>query len=283
MNNFMISAKRFFTNKNTVTIIGVVIILVILYAGYNSTVQKAVNPVKVPIARNTILPQTQIVSQDIEWVTIQGRLASQNIELKEGNIVGMYTGVGSTIPQGSMFYKEMLVTFEDLPGSWLKLLKTDPTTGETDKPYYFSVNLITTFANSIQPEMYIDIYMRARDESGLIMFGKLIENVEVLAVKDSSGEDVFSSQSNIGQPAFVFFGLMEELHILLRKAQYINNLGIELVIVPHGGIVQNDPNNPLIVDVSSEYLRDFIDANSVRIPENNEYLDIEDFPYDQTP
>ena len=50
----MISAKRFITNKNTVTIIGVLIVLIILYWGYKSTIDSAVNPVKVPVASHLL-------------------------------------------------------------------------------------------------------------------------------------------------------------------------------------------------------------------------------------
>lgn len=272
MNNFMISAKRFFTNKNTVTIIGVVIILVILYSGYQSTVKNAVNPVKVPVARVTIYQQTQISSSDIDWVTIQGKLATSNIYMRENEIVGKYTDVGVTIPQGSMFYKSVLVNKEDLPGSWLTLLATDAN-GVTDKPFYVPVNIVTTYGNSIQPETTIDIYMKARDESNMIMFGKLIENIEILAVKDGSGRDVFTGGGEQTlTPSFLYFGVIEDYHILLKKAQYLTNLGVELIVVPHGGI------SPMTgdVEVSSEYLRDFIEANTVKIPENSEYIDMED-------
>ena len=40
MNNLFISLKKFFTNKNTVTIIGVVAILIILYFMYTKTIEK---------------------------------------------------------------------------------------------------------------------------------------------------------------------------------------------------------------------------------------------------
>ena len=188
--------------------------------------------------------------------------------MNENQIIGKYTGVNVTIPEGSMFYEKVLVNREELPGTWLQDLHEDAN-GVVDIPYYMAVNIVTTFANSIQPHTYIDIYMKARDESNLVMFGKLIENIEVLAVKDSGGQDVFTSVESNGAPAFLFFGLPEELHILMRQAAYLSSIGIELIIVPHGG------KTPITgdVEVSSQYLRDYIDAHRVAIPTNEEYLE----------
>lgn len=268
MNNFVISAKRFITNKNTVTIIGVIIILVILYYGYQSTINNAVNPVKVPVAANLIGPQEEITVEDISWIEVPSISKPSNVVLNESQIVGKYTAINATIPKGSMFYSDILVEKDQLPGKWLDKLKTD-VNGVTDSPYYLSVNIVTTYGKSIQPDDYVDFYMKAKDESGLIMFGKLIENVQILAVKDSSGEDVFTSVESDKTPAYLFFGVPEELHVLLRKANYLTNLGVEIVVVPHGGAVPVTGD----VEVSSEYLRDFIDANTIKIPENDEYLE----------
>lgn len=44
MNNFVIGFKRFITNKNVVTIILVLVILVVLYFGYSSSIKKQTNP-----------------------------------------------------------------------------------------------------------------------------------------------------------------------------------------------------------------------------------------------
>lgn len=267
MNNFMISAKRLISNKNTVTIIGVLIILIILYWGYKSTIDSAVKPVNVPIAKKDIPPQTEVKAEDITWISVPSIAKQNNVLLTNGEIVGKYTGVNATIPEGSMFYKNVLVNRDQLPGSWLSKIKTDAN-GIPDEPYYFSVNIVTTYGNAIQPDSYIDVYMKAEDENRLVMFGRLMENIQVLAVKDGNGEDVFSSVSENKSPAFLYFGVSKEYHILLRTAIYLQNKGIELVVVPHGGA------NPLTgdVEVSSEYLRDHIYALSVDIPDNDEYI-----------
>ncbi len=266
MNNFMISAKRIITNKNTVTIIGVLVILIILYWGYKSTIDGAVKPVKVPVAAHLIESQTEVTASDINWIDVPSVTKPNNVLTNQSEIVGKYTGVNATIPEGSMFYKDVLVKPEDLPGNWLKLLKENPD-GSIDVPHYLPVNVVTSYGNAIQPGTYIDIYMKAKDENDLIMYGKLIENIEVLAVKTSNGEDVFTSVESDKIPGYLYFGVSESLFVLLRKANYLNMIGLELVVVPHGGV------NPVMGDiaVSSAYLRDYIEVYSVLIPTDEEY------------
>ena len=258
MNNFMISLKRFFANKNTVTIIGVVIVLGILYWGYSSTIKKAVNPIRVPVAAGDLEPQTEITSSDIKWIEVPSISKDDNVLTNTNAIVGKYVGVNSMIPEGSMFYASSVVEKDELPGSWLTLLTTE------EIPCFFNVNLASTYSNSIQPGSYIDVYMKAEDEAGLIMYGKLIENIEVKAVKDSSGEDVFKSSNDIGNPSYLYFGVEEEFYTLLIKASYMSSFNLELAVVPHGGATPITGD----VELSSEYLRDYIDANTLTIPED---------------
>ena len=268
MNNFMVSARRIITNKNTVTIVGVIVILAILYMGYNSTINNAVNPVKVQVAANLIGPQAEITVEDVKWIEVPSISKPSNVILQESQIVGKYTDINATIPEGSMFYADVLVEKDDLPGTWLTKLKAD-VNGVIDTPAYINVNVVSTYGNSIQPDDYIDLYMKAQDESKLIMYGKLLENVQILAVKDSSGEDVFSGSDSDATPSYLYFGLSEELYVLYTKALYLEREGVELVVVPHGGVV------PVTGDVlvSSEYLKDYIIAHSIEVPTNQEWMD----------
>ena len=251
MNNFMMSMKRFFSNKNVVTIIGVVIVLGLLYWEYNSKITKAVNPVRVPVAASDLLPQQEITASDLKWVDVPSVSKDAKALTNSGSIVGKYVGVNSMIPEGSMFYASAIVNKEDLPGSWLTLID------EEEIPFYFRVDLVTTYANSIEPNDYVDLWMKAEDEVGQVMFGKLMENIKIVAVKDANGEDVFKSSTETGTPSFLYCGLESDHFVMLTKAPYIK--GVELAVVPHGGAVPKMGD----VEVTSNKLRDYIDANTV--------------------
>ena len=55
--------KKFLQNKNTVTVIGVVLAIVVLYVAYNMRVNSAIKPITVPYALEQISPGTQITSE----------------------------------------------------------------------------------------------------------------------------------------------------------------------------------------------------------------------------
>lgn len=261
MNNLVISLKRFFKNKNTVTIIGVLAILVILYFGYNTTIKNATNPVRIPVASKTIQPRTEITADMVTTIDVPAIAVKGSAIRSVSMVIGKWTNVNSVIPEGSMFFSQMLVTKEELPDSAFTEVK------EGEVVYNFPVNMSTTYGNSIFPGNKIDIYMKAENEAGQIMVGKLLENVEVLAVKDSQGRHVFENTSENRVPAFLIFGVNEEIHILLRKASYMYSYGVELFPVPHGGTVPSEGSTR----VSTQYLKDFINAHTVVISSDEEF------------
>ncbi len=258
MNNVMASAKKFFRNKNVVTVLGVVIILILLYVGYSTQINNAVEPIQVPVATQTIQPRTQITDDMVQMVDMPNISLSDNVIRSRTQIVGKYSNVNSVIPEGSMFYTDTVISEEELPDAAFAKVKA----GEV--VYNFPVNMESTYGNSIFPGNMIDIYMKVgngTDEP--IMIGKLIENIEVLAVKDSSGRAVFENTSEERTPAMLIFGLKSNLYTILRKASYMEGLGVELYPVPHGGEVEKEG----ATQVSTQQLVDYIDAHSVNIPE----------------
>ena len=264
MNNFGITLKKFLTNKNTVTIIGIIVILILLYWGYDRTVKKSVNPINVPIAKNRILAEHKITYDDIAYKKVSRVLVDENVLTAANSIVDMYTNYGVTIPKGSMFYKEWLVKEDNVPGKWIE--KVDFANGE--EAYYFNTNTVKTLGNSVLPDSYIDIYMKAQDNNNNMMVGKLLENIKVLVVHDGNGKNVFADGSNIGSPSYLGFALSHDYYILLQKAERLTGLGIELILAPQGV-------NPQIISgentvfVGSETLRDYIDANTASLDDEH--------------
>ena len=258
MNNVVASAKKFFKNKNVVTIIGVVVILILLYIGYSTQINNAVEPIQVPVATQTIQPRTQITDDMVQMVDMPNISLSDNVIRSRSQIVGQYSNVNSVIPEGSMFYTDTVINGDELPDAAFAKVKS----GEV--VYNFPVDMESTYGNSIFPGNMIDIYMKVGDGTDeKIMIGKLIENIEVLAVKDSSGRAVFENTSEERTPSMLIFGLNGNLYTILKKASYMESLGVELYPVPHGGEVDQEG----ATQVSTQQLVDYIDAHSVNIPE----------------
>ena len=268
MNNFIIGAKRFLQNKNTVTILGVLVIILILFFGYRYQINKMVSPVSgIPVAAETIQPKTLITSDMVEYIDVAPIVLQKGMVITNGSaVVGKYSNYNTVIPQGSMFYLDVVVDKNALPDSAFIELN------ENEVPYNFPVNMETTYGNSIYPGNYIDIYMKAENEENELMVGKLLENVKVLAVKDSQGRHVFENSAEDRAPAYLIFGLEPELNILLRKASYMGAFNTVLFPVPHGVNVETEDDETA---VSSQTLKDFINANTVPNDEleNNNVID----------
>lgn len=253
MNGLVMGIKKFFQNKNIVTILGILIILGLLYWGYTSTINAQVAPTNVPVATRTIQPRTQITSEMVTTIKVPSKSISENVLKNTFEIIGKYTAVNTVIPQGSMFYSDVIVEAEDLPDSAFVNVK------DGERPYALGVNTQSTYGNSIFPGNIVDIFMKATDENGQVMVGRLLAQVEVLAIKDSSGNNVFEDTSQNRTPATLLFGCPDDVFTLLKKAEYLKNYGVELFPVPYGGYVQIPSD--LIVD--REELVEFIQSHTV--------------------
>ncbi len=257
MNNFLISLKRFFGNKNTITILCVLAIVLILFFGYRYRINQATRPVTVPYAKEEIQPRTLITEEMIGWVEIPNVMMKGNVVTNINEIVGMYANYNTVIPAGSLFYHNTLVTWAQMPDSAF----ADIPDGYT--VVSLNVNTETTYGNSIFPGNYIDLYYAAYDDTGKLILGKLIESIEVLAVKDSSGNHVFENSAQLRTPSALIFAVPEDMHLLLRKAGYLSG---EIIPVPRNASYSANPGATV---VSSEYIQDFILSKTVILPEQS--------------
>ncbi len=262
--NMSITIKKFFTNKNTVTIVGVLLAVVVLYVGYNYRIKSAINPITVPYATQTIPARTKITSDMIGSIEVPPAMLKGSPITEVSQIVGKYTNVKTIIPQGSLFYKSSVVSQSDLPDSIIY---------EYQEGYVLvnmSVNTANTYGNKVFPGNYIDIYLKAvnrideanitSDTQDKIMVGKLLENVKVLDVVDANGDSVFDNPEDIKTPSQIIFAVPEEYHILLRKAMYLRTYEVTLIPVP---TAESTKENPGEVAVANEALRDFINRVTV--------------------
>ena len=247
--------NKFLKNKNTVTVLGIIVIVFLLFIGFNTTIQTTVNPISVPVAKQKILPETQITQDMVEYASVSKIVLRDNVIRSLNNIIGKYTNINVTIPAGSMFYTEWLVNSEDLPGNWLKKIKFS----EGEEAYYYKVDTESTYGNSILPDSYVDIHVLTTDEKQNAMYGKLFRNIKVLAVHDSNGNNVFADPENKKKPSNIIFVLSHDNYNLLKRAEYLKELSdIKLIITPQG----ENSSGEKAEFVSSATLRDYIDKQT---------------------
>ena len=251
--------KNLLANKNVVTIIGAVLIVIVLYAFYKWRVNSAINPISVPYAKETIGPRTKITNDMIGHLEIQQSSLKGNVLTNENTqIVGMYTNVNSTIPAGSLFYEGIVVRYEDLADSFLIDMPKD-SEGNYMIAYNYKVNVETTYGNSIYPGNYVDIYFIAKNE-GKIMYGKLATNVKTLAVKDSSGNHVFENVvTEKRTPNQIILAVTEELSSLLRVAESIDDA--KLILVPTNVSYRYENKDEIVTEVNDDDVKAYIEQN----------------------
>lgn len=256
MNNLSNSLKKFISNKNTVTIIGVILCIGILYAGYYWRIDQKVKFVRVPYAAQTIQPKTEITSNMIAYMDVPASFLVGNYYGAGEDIVGKYSNYNTMIAEGSLFYKDLVVEASELPSSGLFDLEEGYT------PINYRVDMDSTYANSMMPGDYINIYFKAKDDNDTIMFGKFISNVKILDVKDSSGQHVFSNTEEVRTPAYMLFSLPEDMHLLFRKAIYLESTyAVELILVPNTQELTSDDT----VAVSSADIQKFINEKTMMV------------------
>lgn len=261
MNNLKASMKKFFGNKNTVTIFGVILCLLILYIGYNARINAKVELVEVPYAKETIQPRTFITNDMIAEMEVPKSFLVGKYYSTKDSIIGKYSNYNTIIAKGSLFYADLVVDADSLPDSAFKNVPEGYTV------IIYPVDIYSTYANSMAPGSYINIYYKSLNDDDEVMFGKFVSNIEVLDVKDSSGRHVFENSEEDRTPAYLLFAVPEETHLLLRKALYLEDYDVELVLIPNTATLTEKDT----VTVSSKQIEEFIN-------EKTAFVSVDDLP-----
>ena len=265
MGNLVTNIKKFLQNKNTVTVIGVILAIIVLYFAYTMRISSAINPVSVPYAAEQIKAGTQITESMISTRQVPPAMLEGDVIVNVGEIVDKYAAADTVIPEGSLFYKRAVVEKEQLPGNII-----------LDYPknyvlYNLDVSTNSTYGNSVFPGNYIDIWLKAVNkvtdeqiaqgnrDADKIMYGKLISNVQVLAVKDSNGQAVFQNIDDNKVPAQVIFALPQEYFVLLKKASYMRTYDTVIELVPTNEGNKDEPGD---LELSSEDLKEWINNHT---------------------
>ena len=265
MGNLSVSLKKFLQNKNTVTVVGVVLAIIVLYFAYTMRINSAINPVTVPYAAEQIPAGTQITESMISTREVPPAMLEGDVIQNIGEIVDKYSAADTVIPQGSLFYKRTVVEKEQLPAN---IILEYP---KNYVLYNLPVDTETTYGNSVYPGNYIDIWLKAVNKlteqqiqqgakgADNVMYGKLISNIQVLAVKDSNGQAVFQNLDEQKAPAMIVFALPEEYYVLLRKASYMRSYDTTIELVPTNESIKDEPGE---LKLSSEKLVEWINKNT---------------------
>lgn len=247
MGNLVGTIKRFLGNKNTVTILAILAGVIVLWYFYNYRVNQAITTIQVPYAVEKIDAGKKIEADNIGYkeLTVSSTRDS-DIIMDITAISDKYICVGNSVPANGFFYSSQICEQAENPNSIFDLIP------DGYRLYNLTVNNEMTYANSIMPGDYIDLYLSTEDrDSNQIIYGKLIESIEVFKVTDASGKDVFWD-SDAGDSAFLIFAVPDEYADLLEISEKLN---IEISPVPRSASYTNNPGE---TQISSEYLYSYV-------------------------
>lgn len=271
MGNIVTTFKRFFSNKNTVTIIGVLLGLIVLYIGYNYRVKTAVSTINVPVAKKAIYGRTPITSELITQTEVLSSMVTDKkstIIRSNANLISandpFCVAVNTSIPAGGFFHKEQVVKCASVNGNYLKNMP------DNHSPVSIPVDIHTTYGNSMMPGDYIDIYARMTSSDGKLIFAKLVSKLEIMAVVDNKGQNVFGG-ATVGTPAELQFACPNvqdgiNLFMLLTKAILLGESRVELIPMPGNASYTSTPGE---TRVDSNYMMNLILSYTEEVPDES--------------
>lgn len=255
MGNIGVTIKRFLGNKNTVTILGVIIGIIVLYVGYNWRVNRSIEPQSIPYAKVELTANSLITKDQVGNIKVSKSMVDTTPGLLTSlsQVVGKYVSYDTKIPEGSLFYQSQVMAAEQRPNYITENLPKCHTV------YSLPVTLHDTYANSILRDDYIDLYISAVSDEGKVIIAKMIESIQVLDVRDSNGKSVFSSQSATGIPSELIFSVPDSMFLLLTRAAAISSNQIKIFPVPRG---KEYTENHSVTQVASQVIINFINSKS---------------------
>lgn len=224
--------KKGVMSRELVTIIGVLAIVAILYFTYNYQLNKNLEIISsVPVAKEKIKAGTKITEEQIEYIDVPAAtLSTVKAITSAQNIIGKYVNYDTIIPANSLFYEEALSATNTAPNSIFKDLL------EQETAIMISVDLESTYGNSIMPGDIVDIYVDAqttgKDNKTEYITGPLVTGAKVLAVLDYEGNNVFADHENKLSPSYFVFTLDSNIIQIIRKAQKLQASEYGIVMYP---------------------------------------------------
>ena len=228
-----------------------------LWFAYSVTLDKAIKPQRVPVAKTDLTAGTIITNDDIEYVEVNSDvLKKASVITTSAQLIGYYINNDTSVVEGAMFYKDQVITKDQVIS---RDLETIP---ENYKLAWLNVDNTTTYANSIYPGDKIDLWLRTQVD-GKYVYEEFISNIEVLSVKDSNGLNVFDVSSG-RTPAILEFAVDNEMFTYLSKIKYLSNM--DLYPVP---INKKNSDKDAKVEITNDELVKLIDSQARTVTTDN--------------
>lgn len=157
---------------------------------FKIVMNKSIDLVEVPYAKVDIMPRTKISKDMIAYHKIPRAYVDKKAYQESKKIVGKYTDISGKIPKGSLFYKSMLYSKDEMPDYPQLLLKDGQTA------LSLQVDLSKMSGNTLIRHQKVDMYVTLSRKKENPLVDKLLSNVRILSVKDRKGNEISDEESS---------------------------------------------------------------------------------------
>ena len=253
---------RFFINKKTIVLLGVIAGIAVIVGGYYYRTQILTGPVEVLIAKDTIKGETQIDvnmfirikmnSADLKALTkAAGGSESMIYKASEANsLIGKYVKISATIPKNGLFYKDIIVSEEEMPNYIWHEIEDDQTIFKMD------VTALDADYNSIKPGQNVAIYSKYVDAVGTLIQECYIGSAKVYSVRDKSLNDI-SDKKYSGAAETMYFVVSNHYYQYLTLGP---DMGVTFYPVPIGNMKEGTTCDGRLTD---EFIKSKIYSSTI--------------------
>lgn len=178
-------------NKKTVSLIGVISLIVINALLFKIALDKTIDLVEVPVANVEITPRSKIDNDMIALMKVPRLYLNENTIQDKSDVIGLYTDIEGTIPKGSLLYKSLLFKESDLPDYPSLKLK------DGQNVFPLSTDLLKSSGNTFVANQKVDLHVSISRKKEAPLTDLFLKNVRVLNVLDRKGMDMQTSTTNI--------------------------------------------------------------------------------------
>jgi len=257
INYFISLIKKY---KIASSLIIVILLSIITFHFYNTAILDATKLVEIPVANKYLKSNHKIEESDIKFIKIPSYIVLSNVETDYQNILGKYVDTFDSLANDSLFYKDLIVNEAEIDNAYLFNLKPDEVAISIDS------DIKSSYSNSILVNQLIDLYYLGEAESEnfdnkkQLVYGEIVKNARVIAVKDKDGENIDGDGEN--NTAIVVVALsQEDAHIVeLAKAS-----GSVSLVISYDNINLDNTNTYYNLDkMTSIILNKSIDVELVK-------------------
>ena len=207
--------EMLFKYKQLSCIIIAMILALIMFVCYNYVLNSQLNPMLLPVANTYLESGHRITKDDITYIEVPKSIVIDNIYVDEEEMINKYVNSYNAIAKGSLFYKELVTTTDDIKDA------NSFNLNENEVAVSIDADVKSSYANSILKGHNVDIYFKDEIDDKLV-YGLLVKNARVIAVYDSNGQNI--DQTNTNDTSVIVLALSYEDADLVSKAKFIGEV-----------------------------------------------------------